>query len=281
MTANENAATTMTPMATTTTSAMAVSMTTSVHTDVPISDTPTLVATSTTIAAEMSSSMKGKSTTTAMHPLTASSVVSPPTTSTPTAVSNFISLDGGKYNVSWMFHSSMDTFHFVVKVRATGWIGFGLATRAPNRMSGYDVAVSETNNGTKYLKDYFTGSFAVPPQDAKQDWMLSYFSEEQNVATLKFYRKRDTDDTANDIAIQPGQSYYFIWAYHFSDTVTPGRFPKHSFSGSYQVGPLIPSIQPTTTASTESPATPGTSLPTQMPFPYAFDDNKFLALEIR
>jgi len=186
------------------------------------------------------------------------SVVSPPTTSTPTAVSNFISLDGGKYNVSWMFHSSMDTFHFVVKVRATGWIGFGLATRAPNRMSGYDVAVSETNNGTKYLKDYFTGSFAVPPQDAKQDWMLSYFSEEQNVATLKFYRKRDTDDTANDIAIQPGQSYYFIWAYHFSDTVTPGRFPKHSFSGSYQVGPLIPSIQPTTTASTESPATPGT-----------------------
>jgi len=71
MTANENAATTMTPMATTTTSAMAVSMTTSVHTDVPISDTPTLVATSTTIAAEMSSSMKGKSTTTAMHPLTA------------------------------------------------------------------------------------------------------------------------------------------------------------------------------------------------------------------
>ena len=40
--------------------------------------------------------------------------------------------------------------------------------------------------------------------------------------------------------------------------MTPGRFPKHSFSGSYQVGPLIPSIQPTTTATTESPTTPGT-----------------------
>lgn len=212
------------------------------------------------------------------------SAVSPPPTSTPTAVSNFISLDGGTYNVSWMFNSSMDTFHFVVKVRATGWIGFGLATRAPNGMMGYDVAVSGTNNGTRYLKDYFTSSFAAPPQDAQQDWMLSYFSEEQNVTTLKFYRKRDTNDTANDIAIQPGQSYYLIWAYHLSDTVTPGRFPKHSFSGSYQVGPLIPSIQPTTTAttastaSTESPTTPGTALPTQMPFPYAFDDNKFLAL---
>ncbi|XP_015760327.1 PREDICTED: uncharacterized protein LOC107339531 isoform X2 [Acropora digitifera] len=210
------------------------------------------------------------------------SAVSPPPTSTPTAVSNFISLDGGNYNVSWMFNSSMDTFHFVVKVRATGWIGFGLATQAPNGMMGYDVAVSGTNNGTKYLKDYFTRSFAAPPQDAQQDWMISYFSEEQNMTTLKFYRKRDTNDTANDIAIQPGQSYYFIWAYHASDTVTPGRFPKHSFSGSYQVGPLIPSIQPTTTASTastastESPTTPGTALPTQTPFPYAFDDNKFL-----
>ncbi|XP_067033523.1 uncharacterized protein [Acropora muricata] len=322
-------ATTTTATTTTTTSVMAVSMATSVHTEVPISDTPTLVATTTTIAAEMSSSMKGKSTmvvmdpstafpmapttalasdepalaattttiaaemstsvhgkptTTAMDPLTASSAVSPPPTSTPTAVSNFISLDGGNYNMSWMFNSTMDTFHFVVKVRATGWIGFGLATQAPNGMSGYDVAVSGTNNGTKYLKDYFTSSFVAPPQDAQQDWMLSYFSEEQNVTTLKFYRKRDTNDTANDIAIQPGQSYYFIWAYHASDTVTQGRFPKHSFSGSYQVGPLIPSIQPTTTAttattaSTESPTTPGTALPTQMPFPYAFDDNKFLVL---
>ena len=80
------------------------------------------------------------------------SAVSPPPTSTPTAVSNFNSLDGGNYNVSWMFNSSMDTFHFVVKVRATGWIGFGLATQAPNGMMGYDVAVSGTNNGTKYLK---------------------------------------------------------------------------------------------------------------------------------
>ncbi|XP_067033519.1 mucin-12-like isoform X1 [Acropora muricata] len=246
-----------------------------------VSDKPALAATSTTIAAEISSSVNGKPTTTAMDPLTASSAVSASPTSTPAAVSNFISFDGGKYNVSWMFNSSMDTFHFVVKVRATGWIGFGLATQAPNGMSGYDVAVSGTNNGTKYLKDYFTSNFAAPPQDAQQDWMLSYFSEEQNVTTLKFYRKRDTNDTANDIAIQPGQSYYFIWAYHASDTVTQGRFPKHSFSGSYQVDPLIPSIQPTTTASTastESPTTPGTALPTQTPFPYAFDDNKFFAM---
>lgn len=354
------AATTMTPMATTTTSVTAVSMATSVHTDVPISDTPRLVATSATIAAEMSSSMKSKSTMIVMDPSTAfpmapttalasdepasaatsttiaaemspsmkgestmiimdpstaspmaptmaasyvaASAVSAPPTSTPTAVSNFISLDGGNYNVSWMFNRSMDTFHFVVKVRATGWIGFGLATQAPNRMIGYDVAVSGINNGTsngtstgtnngtnnganngmKYLTDYFTNGTRAPPQDAQQDWILSYFSKEENVTTLKFYRKRDTNDTANDIAIQSGQSYYFIWAYHLSDRVTQGRFPKHSFSGSYQVGPLIPSIQPTTTAttattaSTESPTTPATALPTQMPFPYAFDDNKFL-----
>jgi len=35
----------------------------------------------------------------------------------------------------------MDTLHFMVEVRATGWIGFGVATQAPTGMQNYDVAV--------------------------------------------------------------------------------------------------------------------------------------------
>ena len=42
---------------------------------------------------------------------------------------------------------------FVVQVKATGWIGFGLANKAPNNMIGYDVAVGGVyDNGTCYLK---------------------------------------------------------------------------------------------------------------------------------
>ena len=37
--------------------------------------------------------------------------------------------------------------------------------------------------------------------DAQQDWVLSYYIEENGVTTLIFYRKRNTSD-ASDIAIQ-------------------------------------------------------------------------------
>jgi len=66
---------------------------------------------------------------------------------------NFLSVYNGNYNTSWMYNSSTDTLHFVVEVRATGWIGFGVATQAPANMSGYDVAVGGViSGGIGYLK---------------------------------------------------------------------------------------------------------------------------------
>lgn len=58
---------------------------------------------------------------------------------------NFLSLNGGKYNVSWMHNASMDTLHFMVEVMATGWIGLGFAREVlpdTSSMIGYDVAVA-------------------------------------------------------------------------------------------------------------------------------------------
>lgn len=60
---------------------------------------------------------------------------------------------------------------------------------------------------------------------------------------------------------QPGQSYYFIWAYHSSDEVQNDSFPKHSYSGSHQVGQLIPGIQPATTPIATSTTAPTTGKP--------------------
>ena len=67
--------------------------------------------------------------------------------------SNNIVLDNGNYNVSWNFNASSDTLEFLVEVRTTGWVGFGVALNAPNNMMGYDVAVGGVfNNGTGYLQ---------------------------------------------------------------------------------------------------------------------------------
>ena len=51
-----------------------------------------------------------------------------------------------------MYDSGMDTLHFMVEVRATGWIGFGVAKQAPNNMLGYDVGVGGVSNGSGYLQ---------------------------------------------------------------------------------------------------------------------------------
>ena len=66
----------------------------------------------------------------------------------PMPAANFLSFNGGKYNVSWMYNTSMDTLHFMVEVISTGWIGLGFAKEVPpdtSTMVGYDVAVAMVN----------------------------------------------------------------------------------------------------------------------------------------
>lgn len=68
--------------------------------------------------------------------------------------SNMLTLDSnGNYNVSWNFNASSDTLEFLVEVRTTGWVGFGVAEDAPTNMTDYDVAVGAvSSNGTGYIK---------------------------------------------------------------------------------------------------------------------------------
>ena len=76
----------------------------------------------------------------------------------PMHFANFLSLRGGKYNVSWMHDTSMDTLHFMVEVMATGWIGLGFAKEVQpdtSSMERYDVAVamvSASGQGTITVK---------------------------------------------------------------------------------------------------------------------------------
>ena len=81
-----------------------------------------------------------------------STAVVTPAPARPVHFPNFMSFDNGNYNASWMFNSSADTLHFMVEVRATGWIGFGFATQAPNNMRDYDVAVGGVTGGSGYIK---------------------------------------------------------------------------------------------------------------------------------
>ncbi|KAM7427759.1 DBH-like monooxygenase protein 1 [Porites harrisoni] len=171
----------------------------------------------------------------AITPTPTPAMATPAITATPVVdvrpmhFANFLQLDNnGNYNVSWVYNNSMDTLHFMVEVKTTGWIGFGVATQAPNMMMNYDVAVGGVSGGAGYLWDYLTVGRRPPQLDLQQDWMLTYSREENNVTTLRFYRQRDTNDSANDTVIQPGVSIHLVWAYHSSVDAQASSFPQHS-----------------------------------------------------
>lgn len=47
----------------------------------------------------------------------------------------------------WTFDDQSNTLTFHVKVKTTGWVGFGFAKVAPAQMRNYDVVVGGYDNG--------------------------------------------------------------------------------------------------------------------------------------
>ncbi|PFX12052.1 DBH-like monooxygenase protein 2-like, partial [Stylophora pistillata] len=187
-----------------------------------------------------------------------------PMTMTPTAVATasmpvmpvqptFLNLQDGNYNVSWMYNSSMDTIHFTVEVRATGWIAFGVVTAAPTGMMGYDVAIGKVEGGIGSLEDRQTLGFQAPDRDARQDWMLTYSSEVNGMTKLKFYRKLNTNDE-KDVVIQQGMPIYIVWAY----SPTNDALAQHAGNnrGSKQVTLVPAGVTPTTPTPTAGQSQP-------------------------
>ena len=59
--------------------------------------------------------------------------------------------DDKKFLARWRFDDQADKIHVHLRVKTTGWIGFGFAQTAPNNMGDYDVIVGGFSNGRGYL----------------------------------------------------------------------------------------------------------------------------------
>jgi len=59
--------------------------------------------------------------------------------------------DNNRFLVLWRFNDQADTMFYHLRVKTTGWVGFGFAETAPNNMTNYDVIVGGFNNGQGYL----------------------------------------------------------------------------------------------------------------------------------
>jgi len=132
--------------------------------------------------------------------------------------------------VLWRFNDQADTMFYHVRVKTTGWVGFGFAETAPNNMINYDVIVGGFNNGQGYLSDYFTEGQSQPEPDISQDYTLLSASEVGGYTELMFERPRDTGDS-NDLIFQPGEQVHIVWAYSDMDIINNRTFAKHSNKG--------------------------------------------------
>ena len=59
--------------------------------------------------------------------------------------------DNNRFSLLWRFDDQNDKMFYHVRVKTTGWVGFGFSETAPNNMVNYDVIVGGFSNGTGYL----------------------------------------------------------------------------------------------------------------------------------
>ena len=67
-----------------------------------------------------------------------------------------LSFDNDRFLVFWRFDDQNDNIFIHLRVKTTGWIGFGFAETAPSNMMNYDVIVGGYSNGQGYLNVSFT-----------------------------------------------------------------------------------------------------------------------------
>ena len=77
----------------------------------------------------------------------------------PTQMPFPFAFDDNKFLARWRFDDQADKIHVHLRVKTTGWIGFGFAQTAPNNMRDYDVIVGGFSNGRGYLSVSSSFSF--------------------------------------------------------------------------------------------------------------------------
>ncbi|XP_077980021.1 DBH-like monooxygenase protein 1 homolog [Glandiceps talaboti] len=129
----------------------------------------------------------------------------------------------GKFKLFWKFDSKKIVFE--VHVQTTGYVGFGFS---PNGgMPGSDIVIGWVkSDGKKRFTDRHASHYGEPRVDDKQDYKLLYGAEIDDHTILKFERKLDTCDDAQDWMIT-GDTMRLIWAYHPEDPEDDKPLPWH------------------------------------------------------
>jgi hypothetical protein len=82
-----------------------------------------------------------------------------------------------------------------MKVKTTGWIGFGIAETTSGSMHGSDILVASVSGGKTELKDMYALKKETPTMDDCQSWQLISGEESNGITTVEAKRRLNTNDT--------------------------------------------------------------------------------------
>ena len=112
-----------------------------------------------------------------------------------------VQLDGSDYTLYWSFDYATKNISFGVRVRTTGWIGFGLSP--DGQMPQSDVVIGWVDSNRRvFLQDRYAERRATPTLDDQQNWILLQGEEEDGFTVLRFWRNFSSCDNTSDIAVQ-------------------------------------------------------------------------------
>eukprot|EP00002_Diphylleia_rotans_P000857 TRINITY_DN1045_c0_g1_i3.p1 TRINITY_DN1045_c0_g1~~TRINITY_DN1045_c0_g1_i3.p1 ORF type:complete len:897 (-),score=167.81 TRINITY_DN1045_c0_g1_i3:104-2794(-) len=114
---------------------------------------------------------------------------------------------GGRYVMYWKI--VQDTFlEVALKVKTTGWVGFGINTSG--EMKGADMVIAWVTGSGAVVKDYYSRAFVEPRPDSAfggtEDLLAAIAQEEDGYTTVKFVRRLNgTDQYDHNIRRSPMQ----------------------------------------------------------------------------
>jgi hypothetical protein len=165
-----------------------------------------------------------------------------------------LTLVEGNYWLYWNFNPTTQRIDFAVRVRTTGWIGFGLS---PNgQMPGSDVVIGWIDGSNTYFHDRYAVGRYTPPIDPVQNWFLTNAEQEDGYTILEFWRNFTSCDTANDLDIL-FETARIVYSWNDNKPTVNGpnsfTFERHTNQGQNSVN-LIGGLPnpPTITENTES-----------------------------
>eukprot|EP00794_Sanderia_malayensis_P020379 gene20379-22388_t len=123
-------------------------------------------------------------------------------------------LDGGEiFKLHWTVDHQKKSITFAAEVKATGWVGFGIAKGLTGTMKGSDIIIGWVDDSGKgQLKDYHGIGRKKPILDKKQDYQLLSASRNNTATILKFRRNLNTCDKEDNSINTVTTKVLFAWS---------------------------------------------------------------------